>query len=219
MRKNSLSFEANDGSCCFCKEFGKAQSECSDMNNSRILFENEFAVSFISAGPLTEGHMLVAPREHWTCTARLPREIYSQLQNVREATVKWLKKTYELPVIEFEHGVIGTQAGGCGIDHAHIHLMPWPKSSRLLDILPQETVNNAITTISFPNYDVSEPYLFIKDSDGNKKVLRLLNLPSQYMRQQLSTHLSNKDWDWKKKPINIYFERTFLKLNKWRKYA
>jgi diadenosine tetraphosphate (Ap4A) HIT family hydrolase len=88
----------------------------------RIWLENEHAVAFADAFPVTDGHMLVVPRQHvssiYELSAAQQAALWDQVALVRERLLVGLKPD------GFNIGVNDGLAAGQTIDHAHIHVIP-----------------------------------------------------------------------------------------------
>lgn len=211
MGKFNHIYYKNTDNCCFCEEFGNTE-RVKNNSSGRIFFENNSFVSFVSAGALVEGHLLIASKKHWRSISQLPNETYKELNFILKETTNWIKRTYNFPVIEFEHGVCSENSGGCGIDHAHIHVMPWPLTTKISDIIA-----NYFSSLPYVDLNALQlnkyihSYLYIKDIDDNTFCFHVNKLPSQYMRQQLSKALCNSNWDWRYDPINKHFVQTLQK--------
>jgi hypothetical protein len=108
----------------------------------------------------------------------------------------------------FEHG-IGTNSNehGCGIDHAHVHLIPVSEdlSLRLRAYVPvrlQEFRSQARRMVGQLDRVIRSPeatfgsYLFF----GVASEIHLyepINIPSQFMRKTLAGLLGRNSWDWR----------------------
>jgi histidine triad (HIT) family protein len=104
-----------DNNCLFCK-IGQRKIE------ANIIDENENAIAFLDAFPLTPGHTLVITKNH-----------YAKLQDVRLNEVNNLfELAYKiLPFIEAGTNVQGTllaihngKEAGQEIPHVHLHIVP-----------------------------------------------------------------------------------------------
>ena len=97
--------------CIFC-----------NINKSDILFENELAIAFFDAMPVSKGHTLIIPKRH--------------SENYFELTKEEIKAMFELSLKVKEHldylyhpdgynvGFNIKEAGGQSVMHAHMHVIP-----------------------------------------------------------------------------------------------
>ena len=77
-----------------------------------------------SFGALVEGWVLVVPKEHCISLGALRAKLRGR-HEVEERNRAVLRQRYEKPVVAFEHGPsAGNHGTGCGVDHAHLHLVP-----------------------------------------------------------------------------------------------
>jgi ATP adenylyltransferase len=89
------------------------------------LIETENFVVIPSLGALVEGWVLVVPKEHQISMGALPIELRNEAEEVERRTRSVLGRRYEKPIVGFEHGPSAENHGtGCGVDHAHLHLLP-----------------------------------------------------------------------------------------------
>jgi diadenosine tetraphosphate (Ap4A) HIT family hydrolase len=149
-------------------------------------------------GQLTEGHLLILPSRHVTSLANLASDESNELEGICTLVRTTLQQVYG-QVLFFEHGIRGKGAGGCGIDHAHMHAVP-VNSGGLLDILIRHLDGSAIRNLSQINEAIKpeSSYLFFEDSSANRHVFQVKDLPSQYMRKLVGESIGKLDWDWRK---------------------
>ena len=89
---------------------------------SRQCLENEHAIAFADAYPLTDGHALVVPRQHVSSIYQLSAAQQMALWDlVAEARCSILNK---LRPDGFNIGVNDGLAAGQTVEHAHVHIIP-----------------------------------------------------------------------------------------------
>ena len=92
------------------------------LETSRITLENDCAVAFPDAFPVTEGHMLVAPKHHIASLFDLPEEdraaIWRLVAQVRG------KLASELRPDGFNVGINDGRAAGQTVLHAPVQVIP-----------------------------------------------------------------------------------------------
>ena len=88
------------------------------------LFESKSFLALPTVGALVEGWLLVIPKEATISFAHLSPRLLSELKGFLEEVVPVLESHYG-PVCIFEHGPAKTGSTlGCGVDYAHLHLVP-----------------------------------------------------------------------------------------------
>jgi diadenosine tetraphosphate (Ap4A) HIT family hydrolase len=150
-----------------------------------------------SLGQLVEGHLLIIPKQHGCALADLPPDALGELVRLKTTLVKAIRSHYGTCVL-FEHGARTETSGGCGISHAHLHVVPLPaeKDPRaLLEVSFRHHRVNGIADLASIEKDC--PYLYYEDASGGSRVLYPAFLPSQYMRRVLAKALGNQNWDWR----------------------
>jgi len=98
-------------SCPFCS-----------LEPTRKWIENEHAIAFADAYPVTDGHTLVIPRLHVSSIYELNAEqqsaVWALVTEVRQRLLIGVKPD------GFNIGVNDGLAAGQTVDHAHVHVIP-----------------------------------------------------------------------------------------------
>src|SRR5260370_16987094 len=114
--------------CEFCSEFsGDTYNSFhalyrGTMPPRHLLGTDNFRI-FPSIGQIVEGYLLIAPVQHYCTLDELPTELVGELAAICERARSIVSQNYG-PCISFEHGARGPVNGGCGIYHAHLHIVP-----------------------------------------------------------------------------------------------
>ncbi len=88
------------------------------------LFESANFVAVTSIGALVPGWLLIVPRKHQLSMGFLSNALSSELHAFKNDVADVLGEIYG-PVSAFEHGPSAAKRlAGCGVDHAHLHLVP-----------------------------------------------------------------------------------------------
>jgi len=101
--------------CIFCKII------VGDVPSERV-YQDDDIVAFLDISPVTKGHVLVVPRQHYKDVYDIPEELLGKMVAV-------LKKIAS-SVVEaagadgFNIGMNNGEASGQVIFHAHMHLIP-----------------------------------------------------------------------------------------------
>lgn len=92
---------------------------------SEVLEETEDFVAISDVSPLAPGHTLIVSRKHILASARLSTRAMVSLDEFRLNIQSRLSRIYGMPTVVFEHGICDrARMSGCGIDHAHLHVLP-----------------------------------------------------------------------------------------------
>lgn len=81
--------------------------------------------------PLCEGHILIIPREHFSCVGGLPPALFAEFTKLYEKVFRFLDGEYG-HACAFEHGKIGQT-----VFHCHTHLLP--SQAKLTEVIPEGT--------------------------------------------------------------------------------
>jgi diadenosine tetraphosphate (Ap4A) HIT family hydrolase len=208
-------------SCCMCAEISSGQfpDDFSEVygSGSRICCENTGFVTLPTVSPLCAGHALILPREHVTCLSGLSMRLRGELLDCVETVRGQLAKRYGSQFYFFEHG---TRSAGlaCGIDHAHLHVLPL--SAEIADKLDVSVEADFSADAIAPFEDILST---AARTDGRAYLLRGSKLdrmrisfddriPSQYMRRIIADLESRSDWDWKFLSGQLEFRSTYEAL-------
>jgi diadenosine tetraphosphate (Ap4A) HIT family hydrolase len=192
--------------CEFCDElrdvgssrFGKLYTT----ERSRVLLEGPELVAMPTLGQLFKGSVLVLPREHVEAAAMMSAGQLDEL----EATVAVLERRMSLfgPCVVFEHGARCHTGAGCGIYHAHVHIVPVPKEVSCGELLGDgfQYANSFRSVLG--NLCGTASYVFFRDTAGLTAYRDLSstprrNFPSQFLRRRLAEYFGvDRPWDWRR---------------------
>lgn len=191
--------------CEFCNEFsdktGNAFNQLYGKDARRIIDIEGDVVAIPSIGQIFPGSIMILPVDHYETMASSSKEVkHDSLKLLDRLTQKC--NQFGLPLI-FEHGAMCKTGGGCGIYHAHLHIVPVPHSVESHDLLPGSTSFHESLLEAFCAINNAEQYLLIQDTSGKvaSKILTSsdsLCYPSQYFRQKVAQHFKSENpWDWK----------------------
>lgn len=200
--------------CPFCHKLASERG-------TRAIWDRPFLEStsfevWPSVGSLVEGWMLVVPKDHYIAIGALPQGLFEELDEVLRSLIPILEQ-YGPPAF-FEHGPAQPQQPvGCGVDHAHLHVVP--TQCNLLDgarkILPSldwSQVRNIRDTAELHLQGL--PYLYLEQPLGKSFIATSLNIPSQLFRKVIAAHVGRPDgYDWRHFPEESNVRATIRKLS------
>ena len=169
--------------------------------NSSVLFVTTRLRAMLPIGPFCEGHLLVVSKKHVPSFAHLGHSILPELSSFLENIVRLISDRYGRTMV-FEHGAMSmTQRGGCCLVHAHMNVMPIPKTLHLLDIMSKYGNFSSAKLeelIQFVNRN--QPYLFFRcEKEGSYSALAPEG-SSQLFRRAIASAIPGKKWDWRDHP-------------------
>jgi diadenosine tetraphosphate (Ap4A) HIT family hydrolase len=90
------------------------------------LLQTDHFVVLPSLGAMVKGWLLIVPKKHFMCMGAVPDALETDYFELRKRVCTHLESVYGSPVVLFEHGPsrILTRTG-CGVDHAHVHVVPF----------------------------------------------------------------------------------------------
>ena len=167
------------------------------------LYETENFAVIPSLGSIVEGWLLIIPKKHYLSYGYLSsEELYKELDDLIVYVGSIVKKAYGEFVI-FENGAFcSDKLVGCGVDYAHIHIVPIKDD--LIDII-KTRYNKNYNLEQVKSLDVSstfvknsQPYLYYRNQVGCSYITTDPNIPSQLFRKAIaySRGIEN-EYDWK----------------------
>ena len=108
--------------CTLCAELAIRSGRASW---NQPLIETKNFVVLPSLGALVEGWLLILPRRHVLSMGALSTRLQAEADELEGSTRSLLKARYGSRIVAFEHGPSAAKHGtGCGVDHAHLHVLP-----------------------------------------------------------------------------------------------
>lgn len=182
------------------------------------LLETKHFIVVPSIGAIVEGWLLIAPKEKALCFGAIEPILKIEFLELKERVQLSLTKTYG-PVAIFEHGPSQTKSKvGCGVDHAHLHLVP--TSTNLVESakkLAPEVIWESSTGIDSLEYyhSMNLPYLYLEQPEYMPVPIvgTSSTIPSQLFRKTIaSANACSESWDWKHNPFFENILRTRVKM-------
>lgn len=176
---------------------------CRDPENepwNAPLFESQNFTAIPSLGSMIEGWVLLLPKQHYLCMGALPAHLIDEMEDLKRTIVCFLREVYG-SVCLFEHGPhIENSLVGCGVDHAHLHLLPvgFDLRSAAAPLLPEDVVwRKAPITECRRAFTESKAYLYLEQPIGHGFIATHDKFKGQLFRQAIASHLgilSNYNW-------------------------
>ncbi|MEJ2250255.1 MAG: HIT family protein [Candidatus Lokiarchaeota archaeon] len=105
----------NHDDCIFCK-IVKGEIP------SKIIYEDETNIAFLDIFPVSKGHTIVIPKEHYKNLETLPDEEITELfMTVKKVAINIHEK---LKIDGYNIVQNNFPAAGQAVDHTHIHIIP-----------------------------------------------------------------------------------------------
>lgn len=198
----------------------KAMFDCDQSMpfSDRLLAENGHALAVVSLGQIREGYCVLFSKE-WAPNVRaLPSDAAEGLLSLLQRVVAAVESMYG-PVIVFEHGSVEPKCvTGCGVDHAHLHIVPGFDAQDVLERLSNryslrsryQSVEQWLAT-SPPTAPL---IMFSSEGAGTVTLEYGAHRTSQAVRRVLAeaAHTPNM-WDWRSNPELGLVQRTHEKLS------
>ena len=99
--------------CIFCQIISKQIP-------AKILYEDEYSISFLDAFPISKGHTLVIPKKHFPQIQDMPLEINQKLFDTVHKMISKSDLIKGSTLVLIHNG----KGSGQDIMHVHIHLIP-----------------------------------------------------------------------------------------------
>ena len=180
--------------CTYCKNIFSSMIQDQREPWDKIIHETSGFVVTPTVGALIEGWTLIISRRHVPAMGALAEEELYELKDLAVRVRNLVEQEYGNTII-FEHGPAceGTKFG-CGIDHAHFHVVPL--SISISPLVEAELESNLIWETITDLRDLSRihqkgiPYLYILENGTNQGILACpQDIPSQFMRRVIANFL------------------------------
>lgn len=192
--------------CDFCAELSfqaetRFGSIYAGLLDSRVVLKDEAFAALPTIGQLFEGSFLVIPTTHNERYADLlPAQRSKALQFVTSVERRLRSSG---PTMIYEHGARSINGGGCGVYHAHVHVVPLPRHASVDELLlgVEGTCLSRVLDAWDEAAGASE-YLLVRDTRGQVMLASQSSaggpLGSQFMRRRLVELFQLQvPWDWR----------------------
>ncbi len=186
------------------------------------LFETQNFVVIPSLGALVAGWVLIVPKQHAIAIGGLGDPLLAELCDLKKNVASALGEHYQSSVCAFEHGP--SHAGctlGCGVDHAHLHLVPIGFNIRVAvdPYMPHEARWRSATVQDCrAAFDRGADYIYFEQPIGSGHIATDANFGSQLFRRAIGTTIGSADqFNWRDYPQMHNVEATIQDAHAWNK--
>lgn len=170
----------------------------------RPVFESPNFIAVASLGALVPGWVLLLPKKHYLAMGAIPLSLRGELEEVKCALVSRLEQAYG-ELCAFEHGPGGPRrAVGCGVDHAHLHLVPFKGdlNSAVQALLPDQVGwSRAGLDDCRQAFESGLDYLYLEQPLGTGRIAVHDHFGSQLFRRAIANHLGlENEYNWRDYP-------------------
>ena len=182
-----------------------------------ILFETENFIAIPSVGALVEGWLLIIPKQPHICIGSMDLAAIAELRGFVKEVKASLESLYG-DVVAFEHGPAGVHRPvGCGIDYAHLHLVPFPQTILALardefPLLAWSPANGLETCVDY--FKKAQDYLYVEDPFEGSFIASGPNIPSQLFRRLIAKKVYRpQKYDWRQYPEEATISATLDRIS------
>ena len=193
-------------SCPFCIEIASGQLpvqyEQSLGVRNRVLRDDGRYIAIPTISPLREGHILICPKEHTSSTVIATNGNSQEFLSFISYCELEIATRYGEPFF-IEHGIGRGRQGGCGISHAHLHLVPRGDISveGLVESIKARIGDNnafyAEHAILLASVAESDTYLTVGTTQAGFWLWTQEDIPSQLARKCFADLAKLENWDWR----------------------
>lgn len=172
----------------------------------QVLYETSHFVVVPTVGALVEGWLLIVTKQPYLCMGAVEEELLHELSRVKRHVFSVLRHCYG-DVAAFEHGPSKPGQGvGCGVDHAHLHVLP--VSFPLIERVPSITDTALDWQVVESVHGVGEffgagiPYLYVEQPLGKARIAAAWDAPSQLFRRAIADSIGCPGaFNWRSNPM------------------
>lgn len=178
---------------------------------NKILYETEEFLCVPTVGALTEGYVLTIPKYHALCGGDLDQGMLDQYWSFTKSVADVIESKFGDTII-FEHGPAKPNTKvGCGVDHAHMHIVPVNGEVRksASRINPESIGWHRLDSIKNLSqlHDENQEYVLIKEDEPF--VGTAPNIISQLFRRAIADIINEPEkFDWKSHPFENKVKNT-----------
>src|SRR4030042_1366620 len=122
------------GGCLFCQISGQKRDE-----ENLILHGGEYTFVVMNRFPYNNGHLMIVPRRHCTDLESLKTQEIAELSHLLKLSTRVLAAS--LSPDGYNVGINLGKAGGAGMEHLHINVVPrWSGDSNFMPVLSDTKV-------------------------------------------------------------------------------
>lgn len=169
--------------------------------------------------PLTVGHLLLLPRQHYLSFSTVVVHHLTELRELLDWLVPHYRGTFGEPVI-LEHGSAPDLDHGACITHAHWHLVP-VSGAAILHTMSDDGLSaeelHSIANLGDRPWRTST-YFLVMSGDDRRVFHTRPDLRRQYLRSVISKPLGIPDpeWDYAVVVRKNYLRLTMARVDEWR---
>jgi hypothetical protein len=129
--------------------------------------------------------------------------------------IKNITRVFSENYFFFEHGAFPSNGNTCGVDHAHIHILPVGKevSATVIGFITKTYYSKPYKNFLFSLKDETDmPYLLFGNNVLEMYSCNNINFSSQFIRKILCSTLGIKDWNWRNLTNGQYFTNALYGL-------
>jgi diadenosine tetraphosphate (Ap4A) HIT family hydrolase len=200
------SCSANSWTCALCSSIAQPRDPW-----DQPVFESENFIAIPSLGSLVEGWLLVVPRQHFISTGALTPDLHEEFATFKQDVAARLSMVYG-DICAFEHGPCAPRRQvGCGVDHAHVHLVPlgFDLGNAATAFVPGVAWQPA--SWSECNRVVAQEldYLFVEQPLGSGRIAVANQFGSQVLRRAIASSLGRpEEFNWRTHRQELNIEKT-----------
>ena len=199
-----------------CRELGKSPATAAPWNLP--LFSSENFVALPSIGAIVEGWLLLVPKNHFISIGALPDHLFGEMDAFKRLLQSALTDCYG-PVAAFEHGPSQERRSvGCGVDHAHLHLVPvaFDLATIAQPMLPTGAEWKPATIDGCrDSHRRGEDYLYVEQPLGYGRVATG-EIGSQVFRRVIASEIGDSDnYNWREHPHIDKVMATVARIRTW----
>jgi len=189
--------------CCFCEDFAHQDRPLLMSREgfvNKVCKETEFFAAWPSLSPVAPAHTLVVPKYHVTSVSQIESRHIGEFMVFLGSVTALLERSFG-NVYLFEHGIGTGRTGGCGVRHAHLHLVSLSSDAArhvggaIRAAYPVKSVRG-LPGLCEDEYR-GDSYIMFGPSHGPFVVAPGASVPSQYLRRLVAQAQGLAEWDWR----------------------
>ncbi len=182
-----------------------------------ILYESKHFVSVPTKSPIIEGWLLIIPKKHYLSLADLPLTLLKDLEDFTAFVRSQVEKHYGSCIIVEQGPLKSGESTGCGVDHAHLHLIPLEnndircKINQSLGTCEENWLEDiSLTSLHHIRTEQNQSYFYLVDKK-RKSILFRKTFPRQLLRKVITLNSPHENrYDWREFDFDENLQNTIL---------
>ena len=186
--------------CHFCDGLFKLNEAIGIASYDSIIYEDENVFIMPDLDPVVKGHFLIVTKKHLSSSGSANNSTFASLVKAKEHMKNCVFEGER--ILFFEHGAVIKKMAGTCIDHAHIHVIPFPSAINIdayisVFVPSEKSMADMDSLVKCANEN--QPYIYYEVTGDTPWYYPVNWLPHQFFRMMVCNHFSVTNFRWRER--------------------